>query len=131
MRDGLSPEAVSSLDELPGGGLGIHVILAIGLLLLYGALYRIVAGASRRLPADENQHQALHDSLTGLPNRSSFYDLTQELLADLSCLVALYRRKVRKVREANPGRCPIWAPGWIASTGNAPDRPLLLLQRRP
>jgi len=62
----------------------LYLILGIGLLLLYGALYRIVAGASRRLrrQADENQRQARHDSLTGLPNRAWFYDQTEELLAD-------------------------------------------------
>jgi diguanylate cyclase (GGDEF)-like protein len=62
--------------------LRLALVLGVGLLLLYAALFRIVAGASRRLrrQAEENQHQARHDSLTGLPNRAWFYDQTEELL---------------------------------------------------
>jgi diguanylate cyclase (GGDEF)-like protein len=54
----------------------LYAVLVLGLLVLYGALFRIVAGASRRLrrQAAENEYQAHHDTLTGLPNRSSFYD---------------------------------------------------------
>src|SRR4051812_30806281 len=54
----------------------VFLLLAIGLLLIWGVLFRIVAGASRRLrrQAAENEHQARHDGLTGLPNRGSFYD---------------------------------------------------------
>ncbi len=50
----------------------IALLLAIGLALLWGVLYRIVAQASRRLrrQAAENYELARHDSLTGLPNRT-------------------------------------------------------------
>jgi diguanylate cyclase (GGDEF)-like protein len=60
----------------------LYLLLGVGLLLLYAAVFRIVAGASRRLrrQADENEHQARHDSLTGLPNRSWFYAQTEALL---------------------------------------------------
>ena len=62
--------------------LRLYLVLGIGLLLLYAAVFRIVAGASRRLrcQARENEHQARHDSLTGLPNRAWFYAQTEELL---------------------------------------------------
>jgi diguanylate cyclase (GGDEF)-like protein len=51
--------------------LRVLLTLGIGALVLYLALFRLVAGASRRLrrQSTENRHQALHDHLTGLPNR--------------------------------------------------------------
>src|SRR3954453_2959744 len=54
----------------------VFLLLGLGLLLVWAALFRIVAAASRRLrrQAAENEHQARHDGLTGLPNRGSFYD---------------------------------------------------------
>jgi diguanylate cyclase (GGDEF)-like protein len=62
----------------------LYLVLGIGLLLLFAALFRIVAGASHRLrrQADENEHQARHDSLTGLPNRGWFYAQTEQLVQD-------------------------------------------------
>jgi diguanylate cyclase (GGDEF)-like protein len=56
--------------------------LAVGLVLLWAVMFRIVQGASRRLrrQAAENEHQARHDGLTGLLNRGSFYERVQEAL---------------------------------------------------
>jgi diguanylate cyclase (GGDEF)-like protein len=55
----------------------IALLLVVGLALLWGVLYRIVARASRRLrrQAAENYELARHDPLTGLPNRTLFNEL--------------------------------------------------------
>jgi len=65
----------------------LSLILLAGLTLLYVALFRIVASASTRLRrqasdlrrhAVENEHLALHDPLTDLPNRSLFHDRAEQ-----------------------------------------------------
>ncbi len=65
----------------------MYFLLVGGIVLLYAVLFRIVAGASRRLRqqavaltrhAAEKEHQANHDPLTELPNRALFSERIHE-----------------------------------------------------
>jgi diguanylate cyclase (GGDEF)-like protein len=59
----------------------LYLTLAIGLVLLYLAVFRIVAGASRALrrQVETNRHQAMYDMLTDLPNRVLFTDRLEQV----------------------------------------------------
>ncbi|MDX6515783.1 MAG: hypothetical protein QOH73_1449, partial [Gaiellaceae bacterium] len=62
-------------------GTGKFVVLG-ALLVLFGVLVFVVSRASKRLErqAAENEHQAMHDSLTNLPNRTLFRDRVEQQL---------------------------------------------------
>jgi diguanylate cyclase (GGDEF)-like protein len=59
----------------------IYLVLAVGLVLLYLAVFRIVARASRdlRRQVETNRRQALYDMLTDLPNRTLFTDRLEQV----------------------------------------------------
>jgi diguanylate cyclase (GGDEF)-like protein len=73
--------------------------LAAGLLLLWLALFRLVARASRRL-----RHQATHDRLTDLPNRVALHQESEPVLAGArrsGTLAALLLIDLDRFKEVN------------------------------
>jgi diguanylate cyclase (GGDEF)-like protein len=81
-------------------------VLGLGLLVLWLGLFRTVATASRQLrrQSAHNAHQALHDALTGLPNRLLLHDrITQALRASDRDLrpMALLLMDLDRFKEVN------------------------------
>jgi diguanylate cyclase (GGDEF)-like protein len=79
--------------------LTLYILLGGGLAVLFVALFRIVAGASQRL-----RHQALHDALTDLPNRTLLYRRTQRAVSGAhrgDGLVALLLIDLDRFKEVN------------------------------
>ena len=74
-----------------------------GLVVLWLGLFRTVATASRRLrhEADVNEHQALHDGLTGLANRAQLDAELAAAVAAASRSVALVLLDLDRFREVN------------------------------
>jgi diguanylate cyclase (GGDEF)-like protein len=67
----------------------LYLVLLVGLSVLYGVLFRLVASASRELRrraeelrehAERSAHDACHDPLTALPNRSLFRDRAHQAI---------------------------------------------------
>jgi diguanylate cyclase (GGDEF)-like protein len=60
----------------------LYLILLCGFTLFYAILFRLVARASSKLQrqAAENEYQAMHDSLTELPNRALFLERANQAL---------------------------------------------------
>jgi diguanylate cyclase (GGDEF)-like protein len=69
-------------EQLASDERTIVLLIVAGLALLWAILYRIVAGASRRLgrQARENYRLARYDQLTGLPNRTMFAEHLEQAL---------------------------------------------------
>jgi diguanylate cyclase (GGDEF)-like protein len=61
----------------------LQLAVVLGFALLWLALFRIVAGASRALrdQRDDMRHQARHDALTGLSNRAALQERGTKALA--------------------------------------------------
>jgi diguanylate cyclase (GGDEF)-like protein len=77
----------------------LAVAIGAGLLLLWLALFRMVARASRRL-----RHQATHDHLTNLPNRVALHEEAERALAGArrsGALAALLLIDLNRFKEVN------------------------------
>jgi diguanylate cyclase (GGDEF)-like protein len=74
-----APVAAAARSEY----VSVAIVLGIGLIALFISLFPALRRVTRRLEryVNEIQHQALHDSLTGLPNRELFHDRLEQTIA--------------------------------------------------
>jgi diguanylate cyclase (GGDEF)-like protein len=83
----------------------LWLILVVGLGLLQLAVMRIVAQGATRFEreAADKEHQALHDPLTGLPNRGLFNTITEKALAarDKNGCMAVVMIDLDRFKEIN------------------------------
>ena len=82
----------------------LRVVLFTVFLLLYAVLFRLVANASveLRARADQNEWQARHDGLTGLPNRVLFSEeIATELDVTPSGPIAVVMLDLDRFKEVN------------------------------
>jgi diguanylate cyclase (GGDEF)-like protein len=97
------PEPVAS--HLAGEKRKLYLILALGLAALCAGLLRTATGASSRLKHQvvQNEHQALRDPLTGLPNRALFNRLLEDALAGCTRngMVAVLLMDLDRFKEIN------------------------------
>jgi diguanylate cyclase (GGDEF)-like protein len=72
----------------------VYLLLAGGLIVLFGTLFRIVSGASRQL-----RHQALHDGLTDLPNRTYLYRRVERAIGGHAALLLIDLDRFKEVND--------------------------------
>ena len=85
----------------------LFIVLFGGLALIYAIMFFTVARASRTLrkQAKETKHQALHDALTGLHNRSYFRERVEQAVAhgkaggERTCLMLIDLDRFKEVND--------------------------------
>ena len=102
-------DSAADLDRAINSGVNrANLIIIGGLGLLWLLLFPVVFSASRRLrkQSSDNAYLALHDSLTGLPNRDLFSDRLSLAMAEASRrgeMVGLLLLDLDRFKEVNDG----------------------------
>jgi diguanylate cyclase (GGDEF)-like protein len=98
-------EHLRALRRVQSIGMATPAVFGVGLLLL-GLFLRVLRGYQRGMErqARENEHQALHDMLTGLPNRTLLQQRTDAAIdsaADRGQQAALLLLDLDRFKEVN------------------------------